>query len=115
MREMGFTGSVEDLVMMRCRRALELGCDGVVSSALEAHKLRHEFGDNFLVVTPGIRPGTNITSSEDDQVRIATAKQAIINGADHVVVGRPIKNAADPVALIKSLQEEIAEGISLKQ
>jgi len=115
MREMGFTGSVEDLVMMRCRRALGLGCDGVVSSALEASKLRQEFGENFLVVTPGIRPGANIETSEDDQVRIATAKQAIINGADHVVVGRPIKNASDPLALIRSMHEEIAEGLVLKK
>jgi orotidine-5'-phosphate decarboxylase len=115
MREMGFTGSVEDLVMMRCRRALDLGCDGVVSSALEASRLRQEFGENFLVVTPGIRPGANIETSEDDQVRIATAKQAIINGADHVVVGRPIKNASDPLALIRSMHEEIAEGLALKK
>lgn len=115
MREMGFTGSVEDLVMMRCRRALALGCDGVVSSALEASKLRGQFGDNFLVVTPGIRPGANIETREDDQVRVATAKQAIINGADHVVVGRPIRNASDPIALIRSLQEEIAEGLALKK
>ncbi|MCK5193343.1 MAG: orotidine 5'-phosphate decarboxylase, partial [Desulfobulbaceae bacterium] len=67
------------------------------------------------VVTPGIRPGANIETNEDDQVRIATAKRAIINGADHVVVGRPIKNASDPLALIKSMQEEIAEGLALKK
>ena len=115
MREMGLTGSVEDLVMLRCRRALSLGCDGVVSSALEATKLRGEFGNNFLVVTPGIRPGANIETSDDDQVRIATAKQAIINGADHVVVGRPIKNAKDPLALIRFMQQEISEGLALKK
>ena len=93
---------------------MELGCDGVVSSALEAEPLRDELGSNFLVVTPGIRPGVNRETNEDDQKRVATAKQAIINGADHVVIGRPISKSPDPIGTIKNIQEEIAQGLELK-
>lgn len=114
MKEMGMTGSIRDLVLLRSKKALEIGCDGVVSSALEADEIRKELGSNFLIVTPGIRPGANIEDDEDDQQRIATAKEAIINGADHVVIGRPIRNSDDPVTLIKSLQTEIKEGLSEK-
>ncbi|RWX47054.1 orotidine-5'-phosphate decarboxylase [Candidatus Electrothrix aarhusensis] len=114
MRAMGMTGSVRDLVLLRARKALEIGCDGVVSSALEAEPLRNDLGPNFLVVTPGIRPGANVDDGSDDQRRIATAKQAIINGADHVVIGRPIRDSKDPIALIRDLQKEIAEGLARK-
>lgn len=112
MAEMGFTGSVRDLVLIRARKALELGCDGVVSSALEAAPLRNELGRNFLVVTPGIRPGLNRDVAKDDQKRVATAMQAIIDGADHVVIGRPISTAPDPVAAVVAIQEEIAMGLA---
>jgi orotidine-5'-phosphate decarboxylase len=112
MREMGMTGSIRDLVLLRSRKALEIGCDGVVSSALEAEPLRKDLGKNFLIVTPGIRPGANVDDGSDDQKRIATAKQAIINGADHVVIGRPIRDSKDPIALIRDLQREIAEGLA---
>jgi len=111
MKEMGFTGSVRDLVLLRSRKALELGCDGVVTSALEAGPLRDAMGDNFLVVTPGIRPGLNRDVEKDDQKRVATAKQAIINGADHVVIGRPISTSPDPVYTVQTIQEEIAQGL----
>lgn len=112
MAEMGFTGSVRDLVLIRARKALALGCDGVVSSALEAAPLRNELGRNFLVVTPGIRPGLNRDVEKDDQKRVATAMQAIIDGADHVVIGRPISTAPDPVAAVVAIQEEIARGLA---
>lgn len=98
---------VEDLVFSRAKRAIEIGCDGIVSSGLEAQRLRSELGDKFLIVTPGIRPGKNIEIREDDQKRILTARQAILNGADHVVVGRPISTATDPLAVVVSMQEEI--------
>ena len=111
MIEMGFTGSVRDLVLIRARKAMELGCDGVVSSALEAEPLRQGLGNNFLVVTPGIRPGLNREVAEDDQKRVATAQQAIINGADHVVIGRPISKSVDPVGTVVTIQEEIAKGL----
>jgi orotidine-5'-phosphate decarboxylase len=114
MRAMGMTGSVRDLVLHRARKAFEIGCDGVVSSALEAEPLRNDLGENFLVVTPGIRPGANVDDGSDDQKRIATAKQAIINGADHVVIGRPIRDSKDPIALIRELHKEIAEGLAAK-
>lgn len=111
MAEMGFAGSVRDLVLIRARKALALGCDGVVSSALEAGPLRNELGNNFLVVTPGIRPGLNRDVEKDDQKRVATAMQAIIDGADYVVIGRPISSAPDPEAAVVAIQEEIARGL----
>jgi len=112
MQAMGMTQSIEDLVYFRAKRALELGCDGVVSSGLEAKRLRDKLGSKLLIVTPGIRPGANIEESKDDQQRIITAKGAITDGADYLVVGRPISKAADPVAVISSLQEEIKQGLS---
>lgn len=111
MEAMGMTQSVEDLVYYRAKRALELGCDGVVSSGLEAKRLRDKLGEKLLIVTPGIRPGANIEDSQDDQQRIITAKNAIAGGADYLVVGRPISKAPDPIAVISSLQEEIKQGL----
>lgn len=108
LRAMGMTQSVEELVAFRARRALELGCDGVVSSGLEAGKIRNDLGEKLLIVTPGIRPGANIETSGDDQKRIVTAGTAIGDGANHVVVGRPITKADDPVRVIEMMQEEIA-------
>ncbi|MBL4903661.1 MAG: orotidine-5'-phosphate decarboxylase [Desulfocapsa sp.] len=112
MKEMGMSGSVRDLVLLRSKKALEIGCDGVVSSALEAEEIRKESGSDFLIVTPGIRPGVNVEDDGDDQKRIATAREAIINGADHVVIGRPIRNSDDPISLIRGLQREIKEGLA---
>ncbi len=111
MRHMGLTGAVEDLVLIRAKKAIELGCDGVVSSALEAKPLRTALGDNFYVVTPGIRPASTVPG-QDDQKRIATARNAILNGANHVVVGRPIRTSDDPIGTVKKLQDEIAEGLA---
>jgi orotidine-5'-phosphate decarboxylase len=108
MRAMGMTQSVEDLVYYRARRALELGCDGVVSSGLEAGRMRRDLGEKLLIVTPGIRPGANVEDSGDDQKRIVTAGMAIASGASHVVVGRPITRSADPVRVIEMMQQEIA-------
>lgn len=109
MRAMGMTQSIEDLVYYRAERALRLGCDGVVSSGMEAGRLRENLGDKLLIVTPGIRPGANISDGQDDQKRVVTAGMAIGSGADHVVVGRPITQAADPVAVIAEMQAEIEE------
>ncbi len=108
MRAMGMTGTVADLVYFRAKRALELGCDGVVSSGLEAEKLRRDLGDKLLIVTPGIRPGANLGDGGDDQQRIVTAGRAIAGGANHVVVGRPITRAADPIQIIELMQRDIA-------
>jgi len=109
LRAMGMTQSVEDLVYFRAKRALELGCDGVVSSGLEAGRMRSGLGEKLLIVTPGIRPGANISDSSDDQKRVVTAGRAINDGADHVVVGRPITQAADPIAVIEQMQQDIVE------
>lgn len=108
MRAMGMTQSIEDLVYFRAKRALELGCDGVVSSGLEAEKMRSSLGEKLLIVTPGIRPGANVMQAMDDQKRVMTAGAAIKGGANHVVVGRPITKAADPLKVIEEMQEEIA-------
>jgi orotidine-5'-phosphate decarboxylase len=112
LRAMGLTGTVKDLVYLRAKKALDLGCDGVVSSGLEAEQLRAGLGEKFLIVTPGIRPGTNDVIQEDDQKRIASAYSAIRSGADYVVVGRPIRDAADPVAVVRAMQNEIKTALS---
>jgi orotidine-5'-phosphate decarboxylase len=106
LRAMGMTQSVEDLVYFRAKRALDLGCDGIVSSGLEAARLRSQLGDKLLIVTPGIRPGANIPEG-DDQKRVMSAGEAIGSGADYVVVGRPITKADDPDQVVAALQAEI--------
>jgi len=112
MQAMGMTQSVEELVYFRAKRALELGCEGVVSSGLEAKWLRDRLGSKLLIVTPGIRPGANIQEKQDDQQRIITAGQAIADGADYLVVGRPITKAPDPIAVINLLQNEIKQALA---
>ena len=104
--DLGFSCDVERLVLSRARRALEAGCDGVISSGLEASRLKSEFRDRLLVVTPGIRPVDNKPS--DDQKRTVDVAQAFANGADYIVVGRPIRQAADPRAAAQSIQKTIA-------
>ena len=103
-RSLGFqVDNVQELVVARTRRFLELGCDGVISSGLEVPHLRREFGSNFLIVVPGVRsvPGT------DDQVRVVSVEQAFENGADYIVVGRPIRNAPDPHQAAEDIQRRI--------
>ncbi|MDR3631913.1 MAG: orotidine-5'-phosphate decarboxylase [Desulfocapsaceae bacterium] len=112
MRAMGMTQSVSDLVFFRARRALELGCDGVVSSGMEAGRLKTELGEKLLIVTPGIRPGANTMDPADDQKRVVTAGMAVGSGADHVVVGRPITRAADPILVIETMQQDIAAALT---
>ena len=102
--DLGFSCDLERLVLSRARRALQAGCDGVVSSGLEARKLKAEFQDRLLIVTPGIRPVKN----EDDQKRTVDVAQAFANGADYIVVGRPIRSAADPRAAAQAIQRSIA-------
>jgi orotidine-5'-phosphate decarboxylase len=104
--DLGFKCDVEDLVLSRARRALEAGCDGVISSGLEAEKLRQYIDQRLLVITPGIRPVENRPS--DDQKRVVSVEQAFRSGADYVVVGRPIRDAADPKAAAEAIQATIA-------
>jgi orotidine-5'-phosphate decarboxylase len=105
--DLGFACDVEALVLSRARRALAAGCDGVVSSGLEAPAIRAELGPRVLVVTPGIRPVENRPA--DDQKRTVDVAQALANGADYLVVGRPIRNAADPAAAAWRMQQQIAQ------
>jgi orotidine-5'-phosphate decarboxylase len=104
--DLGFACDVEQLVLSRARRALEAGCDGVVSSGLEATLLRQFIDHRLLVVTPGIRPVDN--KPVDDQKRTVDVAQAFANGADYIVVGRPIRDAADPRAAAEAIQDTIA-------
>jgi orotidine-5'-phosphate decarboxylase len=106
LEEMGSTRSVEELVVARARGAAESGCDGVIASGLEAQALKAEFGDRLLVVTPGIRPVGS--KPADDQKRTVDVAQAFANGADYIVVGRPIRDAADPRAAAAAIQGTIA-------
>ncbi|MGH8704729.1 MAG: orotidine-5'-phosphate decarboxylase [Burkholderiales bacterium] len=104
--DLGFACDVDALVLSRARRALEAGCDGVISSGLEAPKLKAQFRDRLLVVVPGIRPVENRPS--DDQKRAVDAARAFANGADYIVVGRPIREAPDPRAAAEAIQRTIA-------
>lgn len=105
MQDLGFACEVHDLVLSRARRALEAGCDGVVSSGLEAPALRDHLGERLLVVVPGIRPVDN--DVPDDQKRTVDVEDAFRRGADHIVVGRPIRNAAQPKAAAEAIQARI--------
>lgn len=104
--DLGFACDVEKLVLSRARRSLEAGCDGIISSGLEAPLIRREIGSRILVVTPGIRPVENRPA--DDQKRTVDVAQAFRNGADYIVVGRPIRTAADPKAAADAVQQTIA-------
>jgi orotidine-5'-phosphate decarboxylase len=103
--DLGFSCDVERLVLSRARRAMEAGCDGVISSGLEAPRIKAEFKERLLVVTPGIRPVEN--KPADDQKRTVDVAQAFANGADYIVVGRPIRQAADPRAAAEAIQATI--------
>lgn len=104
--DLGFQCDVGQLVLSRARRALEAGCDGVVASGLELRAMRREVDRRLLVVTPGIRPVDN--RPEDDQKRVVTVEQAFADGADYIVVGRPIRDATDPRAAAEAIQQTIA-------
>jgi len=105
--DLGFACDVEKLVLSRARRALETGVDGIVSSGLEAPLIRSALGRKLLVVTPGIRPVEN--RPVDDQKRTVDVAQAFRNGADYIVIGRPIRQAADPRAAALAVQRTIAQ------
>lgn len=105
LQELGSSKSLDDLVLSRAQGAVEAGCDGVIASPLEAARLKSAFGGKLLVVTPGIRPaGTDA----GDQKRAATPADAFTSGSDYIVVGRPIRDAADPRAAALDIQKTIA-------
>jgi len=106
--DLGFDCEVDKLVLSRAKRAVELGCDGVVASGLEAPVMREKLGHNFMIVSPGIRPVDN----DDDQKRVVTVEQAFKNGADYIVIGRPVRDAADPKQAAQVIQEQISKTLS---
>ena len=108
--KIGFRGSVLDQVSRLAALALTNGCKGVVASALEARALRQQFGPDFAIVTPGVRPAG---SGPHDQARIVTPAEAVAAGASYVVVGRPITEAPDPAAETKAILGQIASAPEL--
>ena len=105
LEQVGFQGSVQDEVLRLTKLALASGCQGIVTSARESSKLRSELGDAFAIVTPGVRP---VGSDHADQARVVTPAEAIAAGATHIVVGRPIAEAADPAAEARSILQQIS-------
>lgn len=108
--DLGFDCDLEALVLSRAKQALDAGCDGVISSGLEVPKLRQYVDDKLLVISPGIRPVDN--KPVGDQKRVVTVETAFSNGADYIVVGRPIRDADDPRAAAETMQAAIAAVIS---
>jgi orotidine-5'-phosphate decarboxylase len=106
MADVGLGGTPQDAVSRLARLAQDCGLDGVVCSPQEAVALRRQCGEGFTLVTPGIRPAQ---AGQDDQQRVATPSQAIADGADYLVIGRPITRAPDPLAALRRINEEIAK------
>jgi len=127
LRDQGFPRGTDpaDLVIMRSKSALEIGCAGVIASALEAPRIRAAVGPKLAIVAPGIRPGRSGSApvgsegfapmgsegaaASDDQRRVMTPRDAFANGADYIVVGRPLRDARDPRAAAQAVQATIAE------
>jgi len=105
MAEIGLSGSPTDAVVKLARLAQACGLDGVVCSPQEAVLLRSACGKDFCLVTPGIRPAE---FGKDDQNRVATPRQALADGADYLVIGRPITRAPDPLAALRRIHDEIS-------
>lgn len=104
LREMGIQRTVQDLVTARAQLAWEIGCDGVVASGEEPAAIRQKVGPKFLIVTPGVRPSGK---GVDDHARATTPTKALAAGADYLVVGRPIRDAADPAAAAAAILAEM--------
>jgi orotidine-5'-phosphate decarboxylase len=104
--EVGVPGNLEQQVVSLAGLALKAGCHGVVSSAREVKMLRAKLGNNFLIVTPGVRPAG---AAHGDQARVVTPTEAIAAGASHVVVGRPITGAVDPAQEAQKIIQEIEQ------
>ncbi len=106
LKDLGFACDAKTLVLSRAKRALEIGCAGVISSGLEVEELRKTHGHKFMIISPGIRPVLNRPA--DDQKRVVTVTEAFLKGADYIVVGRPIRNALNPREKAEEIQREIA-------
>ncbi len=107
--DLGFECDLQALVLSRAKQALDAGCDGVISSGLEVPLLRQYVDDKLIVVSPGIRPVDN--KPVGDQKRVVTVDTAFSNGADYIVVGRPIRDAGDPQAAAEAMQTAIAAAV----
>jgi len=101
----------KDLVIKRAKMAYDAGCKGIVCSGREAQQIKKQFGSEFLAVTPGIRPSWSILEN-DDQKRITTPGQAVSFGSDLIVIGRPIRDAADPVRAAQKVIKEIEAALN---
>jgi orotidine-5'-phosphate decarboxylase len=107
LEEIGLHTDPDQQVLRLARVARDSGLDGVVCSPRETSLLRSELGPDFLLVTPGVRPGG---SSIDDQSRVATPAEAIRDGADYLVIGRPITRSADPATALDQINQELSTG-----
>jgi orotidine-5'-phosphate decarboxylase len=105
-----YADDISDLVLLKARIAVEAGCHGIVCSGHEVARVRRELGDALTVMTPGIRPAWSLVAG-DDQKRIVTPEQAVRSGADYIVIGRPIRDAADPAAAAQKVADEIARAL----
>ncbi|MEK6749104.1 MAG: orotidine-5'-phosphate decarboxylase [Pseudomonadota bacterium] len=105
LRAIGFAGSLESNVQRLANLAREAGLDGVVCSAHEAAMLQRLWGTRACLVTPGIRPAGSV---QNDQTRIMTPREALKAGASYLVIGRPITGAADPLAVLSTINAEIS-------
>jgi len=108
LRQLGIDREPSEVVLERALAARAAGCDGVISSGQEAAALRQATGPGFLIVCPGIRPAG---PAGDDQKRTVDVPTAFAAGADHIVVGRPIRQAADPAAAAEAIQAQIAAAL----
>ena len=106
-----FYNNLQSLVIKKAKTAQAAGCAGVICSGLEVKKIKEECGQSFLAITPGIRPAWTI-NDQDDQKRITTPAAAIQNGSDYIVIGRPIRDAENPVEAARKVAEEIASAIA---
>ena len=105
-----FARDVNRLVLKRAAMAKDAGLSGVISSPREAGLIKSRFGKEFLAITPGIRPAWETTAAHD-QKRVLTPAEAILNGSDYLVIGRPIRDAADPASAAAKILEEIGSVI----
>ena len=103
--EVGYGGTTAEIVLRLAKLTGQSGLDGIVCSPREASEVRRELGEDFLLVTPGVRPAS---ASQDDQKRVMTPLDALNNGADMLVIGRPVTASADPLGSLREIQASIA-------
>lgn len=102
-----YHNDLQKLVLKKAVTAKAAGCDGVICSGLETRQIKEACGADFLAITPGIRPAWSL-DNKDDQVRVTTPAKAIQNGSDYIVIGRPIRDAANPAEAADRVADEIA-------